>query len=202
MDKKRVFIVLFGVLIALAVIYGVYRIKLDNESYITYDTFLNDIEEGRVSKVFLSDSDRIKISYKNDDRHITDNPRKDSFKEELLVKGITVDEVDDNLQLAKGLITMVILGVLVYVVLFHMKSGNLQMQKGSKKFSDIDTDQIDAIDIVFDDIAGNDEAKESVKEVVDFINNPSKYARYGARLPRGVIFYGPPGTGKTLMAKA
>ena len=54
----------------------------------------------------------------------------------------------------------------------------------------------------FSSIAGNEEAKDSVQELVDFIKNPEKYARYGARLPRGVIFYGSPGTGKTLMAKA
>jgi cell division protease FtsH len=54
----------------------------------------------------------------------------------------------------------------------------------------------------FADIAGNEEAKESVRDVVDFIQKPEKYAKYGARMPHGMIFYGPPGTGKTLMAKA
>ena len=54
----------------------------------------------------------------------------------------------------------------------------------------------------FYDVAGNEEAKEAVEDVVDFIKNPEKYSKYGARMPRGIIFYGPPGTGKTLMAKA
>jgi len=56
--------------------------------------------------------------------------------------------------------------------------------------------------LLFNDIAGNFEAKESVGDIVDFIKNPNKYSVYGARMPKGVIFYGPPGTGKTLMAKA
>lgn len=56
--------------------------------------------------------------------------------------------------------------------------------------------------LLFKDIAGNIEAKESVGDIVDFIKNPNKYSIYGARMPKGIIFYGPPGTGKTLMAKA
>ena len=54
----------------------------------------------------------------------------------------------------------------------------------------------------FADMAGNEEAKESVSDIVDFLGNPEKYAKYGARMPRGLIFHGMPGTGKTLMAKA
>lgn len=201
-EKKRVFVVLCCILVTLAVVYGVYRVNLDNDSYVAYDVFLRDVEEGKVAKVFLSDSHRIEVSYRDGSRFMTDNPRKDSFKEDLLMQGIMVEEMDDRLQLAKGLGTLILMGIFIYITLFRMKSASFQMQKGSKKFSGIDTNQVDGIDLVFDDIAGNEEAKESVKELVDFINNPKKYARYGARLPRGVIFYGPPGTGKTLMAKA
>ncbi|MCX7885143.1 MAG: AAA family ATPase, partial [Caloramator sp.] len=66
----------------------------------------------------------------------------------------------------------------------------------------IEFDSKNTTNVSFQNIAGNEEAKESVSELVDFIKNPDKFARYNARLPRGVIFYGPPGTGKTLMAKA
>lgn len=54
----------------------------------------------------------------------------------------------------------------------------------------------------FADIAGCDEAKNSLQEVIDYFKNPEKYKSFGARLPRGVLVYGPPGTGKTLLAKA
>ena len=56
--------------------------------------------------------------------------------------------------------------------------------------------------VSFDDVAGLDEIKEELSEVIDFLKNPSKYTRMGAKLPRGVLFYGPPGTGKTMLAKA
>ena len=60
----------------------------------------------------------------------------------------------------------------------------------------------ESIKVNFSNVAGNQEAVNSVEELIDFINNPEKYSKYGARMPRGVILYGPPGTGKTLLAKA
>jgi len=57
-------------------------------------------------------------------------------------------------------------------------------------------------DVTFDDVAGNDEAKEEVKEIVDFLKNPERYLELGAKIPKGVLLVGPPGTGKTLLAKA
>ncbi len=57
-------------------------------------------------------------------------------------------------------------------------------------------------DVTFDDVAGNDEAKEEVKEIVDFLKNPERYIELGAKIPKGVLLVGPPGTGKTLLAKA
>ena len=202
MSKKKIVFVVICVLIALAAVYYIYHTSSNGENYIAYEQFLKDIEDNRVFKVFLSDSYRIKILYRDGKTFFTDNPRKDSFKEELLLQGIMVDEVDNRLQLAKSLGSLVVLVIFLYIILFRVKSLIYQMQKGTKKFSNIDGNRVDGIDLLFDDIAGNEEAKESVKELVDFINNPDKYVKYGARLPRGVIFYGPPGTGKTLMAKA
>ena len=56
--------------------------------------------------------------------------------------------------------------------------------------------------VTFRDVAGQDEAKESVREIVDFLHNPGKYTSIGAKLPKGALLVGPPGTGKTLLAKA
>ena len=56
--------------------------------------------------------------------------------------------------------------------------------------------------VTFKDVAGQDEAKESLQEVVDFLHNPGKYTSVGAKLPKGALLVGPPGTGKTLLAKA
>ena len=58
------------------------------------------------------------------------------------------------------------------------------------------------IKITFNDVAGQEEAKESLKEIIDFLNNPERYTEIGAKLPKGALLVGPPGTGKTLLAKA
>ncbi|HHW70553.1 MAG TPA: ATP-dependent zinc metalloprotease FtsH [Clostridiales bacterium] len=202
MSKKKIIIGIVCVLITLAAVYCIYHVNSRGKNYIAYEQFLKDVKDNKVSEVFLSNSHKIKVLYRDGKTFFTDNPRKDSFKEELLLQGVMVDEVDNRIQLVRSLVSLAVLATVLYVVLFRMKSLNYQMQKESKKLSNIDANKIEGTDILFDDIAGNDEAKESVKELVDFINNPEKYAKYGARLPRGVIFYGPPGTGKTLLAKA
>ncbi len=58
------------------------------------------------------------------------------------------------------------------------------------------------IEVTFDDVAGQDEAKESLREIIDFLNHKEKYTDIGAKLPKGALLVGPPGTGKTLIAKA
>ena len=87
-------------------------------------------------------------------------------------------------------------------VAFLIKNNTKQVEKEMATMSNLDTESSSLEKVTFDDVAGNEEAKVSLKELVDFIQDPEKYIRYGARLPRGVLLYGPPGTGKTLLAKA
>ena len=76
-------------------------------------------------------------------------------------------------------------------------AGPMNMGKSNAKMY-VETD----VKVTFDDVAGQDEAKESLTEIIDFLNNPAKYASIGAKLPKGALLVGPPGTGKTLIAKA
>ena len=76
-------------------------------------------------------------------------------------------------------------------------AGPINMGKSNAKMY-VETD----VKVTFDDVAGQDEAKESLTEIIDFLNNPEKYASIGAKLPKGALLVGPPGTGKTLIAKA
>src|SRR5690606_6031014 len=78
-------------------------------------------------------------------------------------------------------------------------SGNRVMQFGKSR-ARLVTD--DRKRVTFDDVAGIDEVKEELAEIVDFLKHPKRYLELGARIPKGVLLYGPPGTGKTLLAKA
>ena len=101
--------------------------------------------------------------------------------------------------LVSVLLPTIVLFVLLMVFMRRMNRGGGMMGVGksrAKAYIQKDTG------ITFKDVAGQDEAKESLKEVVDFLHNPGKYTTIGAKLPKGALLVGPPGTGKTLLAKA
>ncbi|HBY21361.1 MAG TPA: cell division protein FtsH [Clostridiales bacterium] len=168
---------------------------------ISYNKFLGEMDSGKVEQVFLSEGSTIKIKIKNDDNlYYTDNPRKLDFKESLLKSNIKVIEEKNY---STSISTLVLLGIFIFIGYKLMKNGDLGLKKGKAYDANFEEVSINAEKkVCFADVAGNEEAKESVKDIVDFIKNPDKFVYYGARIPRGILFYGPPGTGKTLMAKA
>src|SRR5690606_28208708 len=152
-----------------------------------------------VEEVELSNNDKIKVSLENGNTFVTDNPRKEGFKEELLLNNIKVVEKDEALNQT---IPMVIIVSIMGFILFNIsRNMSKQAAKEMSHMSKIDTEN-NSKRIKFSDVAGNEEAKEALMDMVDFIKNPETYSKFGARLPRGVLLYGPPGTGKTLLAKA
>ncbi|HCS74207.1 MAG TPA: cell division protein FtsH [Clostridiales bacterium] len=169
---------------------------------ISYNQFLEAVEEGVVEKVYLDNSsDQIIGEYNGGLVFVTDNPRIDSLKEFLLVQDIAVEEKSRLMQ-GEQLVSMVLSLGMIGVLLVYAKRNVSKQKQGMSGKSIFSAILPENVNTGFADVAGNDEAKESIQEIVDFIKNPEKYAQYGARLPRGIIFYGSPGTGKTLMAKA
>lgn len=169
---------------------------------ISYVDFLDNIESNKVQKVFLSDKEQIQGLLKNGQYFATDNPRTEGFKEKLLIADIIVEESSGNTT-AKDIVTFVfIIAAFGGMAFFLNKNSAKSAEKEMTKMSSIDSKGNDSSKITFGDVAGSQEAKESLIELVDFIKNPEKYEKYGARMPRGVMLYGPPGTGKTLLAKA
>ncbi len=159
------------------------------------------MEEGLVDEIKLSDKSKFIGKFKNGKEFIIDNPRKEDFKEYLLLHDIKVIEEEISvLSQGIGIIGSLLgIGILAYIV---SKNGSKQIEKEMAYMLEMNTENNLSEIVTFSDVAGNEEAKESLKELVDFIKNPEKYTKYGARLPRGVLLYGPPGTGKTLLAKA
>lgn len=168
--------------------------------YIGYSEFMDYVKNGEIEKVILSDSEKISFSLKGSDTPFkTDNPRKADFKEALLNESIEVSEggaAYDMMQLA---LSVLLFGGAFFAA--HKLMGRAN-PKGAMALNAADASAQAAGNYNFSLVAGNEEAKDSVADIVSFIKNPEKYVKLGARMPRGVIFYGPPGTGKTLMAKA
>ena len=186
-------------ILTLAVVTGIYIHKKSTPSEVTYLQFVKMLENGDVAEVSLNNGATMKFKLKGSDlTYSTDNPRREDFKELLLLNDVQVDETAETvsvLQYILSVITMFGAGLLVFVLI---------RRNGKNSNMGLNNTMVEAKDLTigFDDIAGNIEAKEQVGDVIDFIKTPEKYSKLGAKMPKGIILYGPPGTGKTLMAKA
>lgn len=157
------------------------------------------MKSGIVKDVYLEDSPKLRIILNNGNEFLTDNPRTLEFKEKLLMYDVNVIEKS---QTANNVVMpIVILLSLVFTVFYLRKNMSKQAEREMESMSNIESINYDSR-IGFKDVAGNEEAKDSLEELVNYIKNPEIYKKFGVRLPRGVLLYGPPGTGKTLLAKA
>ena len=177
---------------------------------ITYDKFLQMIEDDEVEKVVIS-SDQITITPKTEKGKLVENlytgvVNDDQLTEKLMEAGVEFNqEIPDDSGMAFLNILLTILPLAVFIGFFIWMSKKMSKGGGgimgvgksnAKMYVEKETG------VTFKDVAGQDEAKESLQEVVDFLHNPGKYTGVGAKLPKGALLVGPPGTGKTLLAKA
>lgn len=168
------------------------------ENEIPYTLFLMHLENGLVEEAYLDESSKIKVILDNSNEFVTDNPRTEGFKELLLMHDVNVIEKS---QISNQIMPLIILGALVSGLFYFRKNISKQAEKEMSSMSSIESGEYNT-QIGFKDVAGNEEAKASLEEIIDFIKNPKIYKEFGVRLPRGVLLYGSPGTGKTLLAKA
>ena len=200
MDRKYKVIISIVAVILIILPIMVWNLRKPVPEELTYNQFLEETQKGRVERVFLGQGDTIQGDLKGGTKFITDNPRKEGFKEELLKMDIAVEEKKSSEILSQVISLIVLAGILTVALTIISKRFPQAQGKASRVGTSIKEEE--AIKVNFSNIAGNQEAVNSVEEIIDFINNPEKYSEYGARMPRGIILYGPPGTGKTLLAKA
>lgn len=222
-DPKRQSIILFLVAALITLLMMSSFMKMlsgETEKEISYNEFISMLENDKIQSVEIG-TDRINISPKEEEKpqtmiYLYGSPSSvtyytgkieddDTLTQRLLKYKVPVkgEVADSSSVIISFLLTYVVPILLMWVLLSFlfrkMSKGGGPMGVGkstAKVYVQKETG------ITFKDVAGEDEAKESLQEVVDFLHNPGKYAKIGAKLPKGALLVGPPGTGKTLLAKA
>ena len=210
-NKQGISFIILVTLITTVMVMALFQFQgtgSDNE--ISYDEFLEMVDDGKVEEVVIQ-SGRIVITEKKEKdqkiakEYYTGVVRDDSLAERLEKAKVKFSQqIPDTTsaiiaQTLFSLIPVVILvGVFVWMTRKMSKGGGMMGigKSNAKMYVEKQTG------VTFKDVAGQDEAKESLQEVVDFLHNPGKYTSVGAKLPKGALLVGPPGTGKTLLAKA
>ena len=180
---------------------------------VDYGTFLNMLEGGELSTVEIQDQ-QIYFVDKNDTTYCTNSIAQDlQLVNRLESAGVSLGKVYNQTTWVDTLLGWVIslLPMIILIVWFNrmmrkrvgeMTGGANSMIFGGGKSGAKQYVVEDGKSIKFADVAGEDEAKESLQEIVDFLHNPKRYEDIGAKMPKGVLLVGPPGTGKTLLARA
>ena len=208
MNKKSLLVMVvlaIAVMIIAQMLSG--KIASASQKEVTYTEFMQDVKDGKVTKVEL-DLDRIYYEVKNQKnvKYYTGNVQDERLYEELDKAGVTYSRkvIDTTTYVMSSILSFVLPTVLMVAVMmifyrFAFKGGGGVMGVGK---SNAKLYVQDKTGVTFQDVAGQEESKESLREIVDFLHNPEKYTKIGAKLPKGALLVGPPGTGKTLLAKA
>ena len=205
-NRQNLMIMLLATVIALVVISYVMNMGSESATRISYNEFVQLVEDNKVEEVNVR-ADRLEIKLKDSDsiRYTAISEEDTALTQRLLDAGVTVNGYipDSSGMVISFLLSYVLPIAFLWVIMGFLfrraGSGGLMGSVGkstAKEYVQKDTG------ITFADVAGEDEAKESLQEVVDFLHNPGKYVKIGAKLPKGALLVGPPGTGKTLLAKA
>lgn len=205
---KNVAIYLLLVLLAISAMRVMGAPVMHQVQELNVTDFYKAVEEGRVREVTITAQEGIYHleGTMADGRAFSVNvPREEGFTRFLVEKGVAVGSTKTGgapwwtSLLGTVLPLLLLVGLFFFMMQQTQGGGNRVMQFGRSR-ARLMTD--DKRRVTFADVAGVDEAKEELEEVVEFLKNPRKYNELGARIPKGVLLYGPPGTGKTLLAKA
>ena len=211
-DNKQGFsFIILVTLITMILVMALFQFQGTGEgNEITYDEFIKMVDDGKVDEVQIQ-SDRIVIKEKTEDgqkvakEYYTGIVNDDKLADKLTEADVKFSqEIPDTTSmvvaqtLATFLPIIIFVGLIVWMTRKMSKGGGMMGigKSNAKMYVEKSTG------VTFKDVAGQDEAKESLQEVVDFLHNPGKYTSVGAKLPKGALLVGPPGTGKTLLAKA
>jgi len=211
-NRQSVLAFLICLLISLVCLSFVTDMMSDKSSEITYDKFIEMVEKDQVKEVTLQSGvltvvPKIQKSYyQNVSYKVNQMEDADALTKRLEGTDIVFhyEQPDAMGEFVSTMISVLLSTVvLFFMLMFFMR----RMNKGGNGIMGVGKSRAKAYvqketGVTFKDVAGQEEAKESLQEVVDFLHNPGKYTAIGAKLPKGALLVGPPGTGKTLLAKA
>ena len=177
-----------------------------------YSTFLSNVERGNVSKAEVQDDYIYYIVRKNGEDVVCKTVRMDDpdLVSRLYEAGTSMEAVEPQKQsILLSLVIGYVIPIVIFVFLGRWLSKKMMSSMGGGPGGAMSFGKSNAkvyvkssTGIKFTDVAGEDEAKELLTEIVDYLHNPQKYTEIGASMPKGALLVGPPGTGKTMLAKA
>lgn len=208
-EKKKT--ILFYYIVALAVIFifnAIARPYYDSQSVkqVDYGTFMNMTEDEQIADVQIEEN-QILFKDKDGKEYRTGVVNDPQLTERLHKAKVSFNEVikEKDSPFTDFLIAWILPIPIFFGIGYYFnrrlmnRSGGNSLMFGAKNQVKVYVPSANGIH--FDDVAGEDEAKENLSEIVDFLHHPDKYAKIGAKMPKGVLLVGPPGTGKTMLAK-
>ena len=203
-NYRNIGLYLLMLIITVSIISSFFEPKSVTQQELTYSEFLKEVETNNVSKVTIVDNSITGIlidgtefsTYSPDDPEMINNLR----SKNIIIEAKPPVKVSWWMQLLSSLLPMLlIIGIWLFMIQQMQGGGNKVMSFGKSKAKLLGKE---TPKVTFKDVAGIDEAEEEVEEVIEFLKNPEKFTKLGAKTPRGILLYGPPGSGKTLLARA